>query len=213
MKRLSCSTLSCLSLLLTLSTLSPWSSARAADANGDARLKDALRKTMLQLRTAEADRAALQASQTELEAKNKAQAIQVETLTKQCAKDKVAADKTIGDLKAKLEAQTIEIAKLNETVNQWRASQKQAADLAASKEAQRAKLAEEGVVLKRQIADQQTKNYEMYKLGMEVVKRYERFGLGEALLAREPFTGNTKVKFQNLIQDYSDKLADQKIKQ
>ena len=35
---------------------------------------------------------------------------------------------------------------------------------------------------------------------------------GEALTAREPFVGVTRVKFENLIQDYQDKLADQKIK-
>jgi hypothetical protein len=42
--------------------------------------------------------------------------------------------------------------------------------------------------------------------------RYEKFGLGDALTAREPFVGLTKVKFQNLVQDYQDKLSDQKVK-
>ena len=63
------------------------------------------------------------------------------------------------------------------------------------------------------MADQQTKNDAMFKLGNEILKRYERFGLGDALTRREPFVGTTRVKFQNLIQDYTDKVADQRIKQ
>jgi hypothetical protein len=62
------------------------------------------------------------------------------------------------------------------------------------------------------VADQRTKNAQMYQIGLEVLSRYERFGLGDALTVREPFIGVTRVKFENLIQDYSDKLADAKIK-
>ena len=51
-----------------------------------------------------------------------------------------------------------------------------------------------------------------YKTGSEILSRYENFGLGEAIVAREPFVGITRVKLQNLIQEYGDKLADQKIK-
>ncbi len=52
----------------------------------------------------------------------------------------------------------------------------------------------------------------MYKIGTEVLTRYENFGLGTALTAREPFTGSTRVRMQNLAQDLGDKLADQRIK-
>jgi hypothetical protein len=52
----------------------------------------------------------------------------------------------------------------------------------------------------------------MYRLGNEVLDRYAQFGLGTALAAREPFVGITKVKFQNLVQDYQNKLTDQTIR-
>jgi hypothetical protein len=48
----------------------------------------------------------------------------------------------------------------------------------------------------------------MYQAGMEILDRYEKFGLGDAILAREPFTATQRVKFQNLVQDLSDKLTD-----
>jgi hypothetical protein len=52
----------------------------------------------------------------------------------------------------------------------------------------------------------------MFKVGSEILTRFEKFGLGTAITAREPFIGLTRVKLQNLMQDYADKLADQKIK-
>ena len=61
--------------------------------------------------------------------------------------------------------------------------------------------------------DQRVRNITMYEVGLEIIDRYEKFGLGDAILAREPFVGTTRVKFQNLIQNDQDKLADQKIKQ
>ena len=50
------------------------------------------------------------------------------------------------------------------------------------------------------------------RLVRQALSRYEKFGLGTALTSREPFVGTTRVKFENLVQDYSDQLADQKIK-
>jgi hypothetical protein len=52
----------------------------------------------------------------------------------------------------------------------------------------------------------------MYRLANEVLDRYAQFGLGTAISAREPFVGVTKVKFQNLVQDYQNKLSDQSIR-
>jgi len=73
------------------------------------------------------------------------------------------------------------------------------------------KLAAEKLALERQVQDQQFKNIEMYKAAMEVLGRYEKFGLGDAILAREPFTAAQRVKFQSLVQDFADQLTDARI--
>lgn len=186
---------------------------RAADSNAaDTRLREALRNTMLQLRDAQNQVATLQTSQAESDQKNKDLTTQVETLTKQSAADKDAADKTIAELKSKAAVQDTEIARLKESLEKWMAACKQAVEVARTKETQRAGLADNVIKLQRIIADQQTKNAEMFKLGKEILARYEKFGLGDALTAREPFVGLTRVKFENLMQDYQDKLTDQKIK-
>ncbi len=187
---------------------------QAADPvnTGEARLREALRNTMLQLRDAEAQTAALQAAQTESDQQKKALAAQVEALIKQAAADRQASEKTIGGLDARVADNGQEIARLKESLEKWKASCNLATDAARGKEAERAKLAAENIVLQRRVADQQTRNAALFKLGGEILTRYEKFGLGEALLAREPFTGITRVKLETLVQDYQDKLTDQKIK-
>jgi hypothetical protein len=104
------------------------------------------------------------------------------------------------------------IANLQEGLEKWKTGYNQVADIARAKEGERAKLAGEKIVLERKVADRETTNMALYKLGIEILSRYEKFGLGTALTSREPFTGITKVKLENLVQDYGDKLAEQKIK-
>ena len=187
---------------------------RAADAsdNSDARLREALRSTMLQLRTAESDRASLQAAQAESDQQNKMLAEQVKALARQGAADKAAADKTIADLNSRLSAQAEETARLKEALEKWKAGYEQVAGVARATEEQRARLAAENLALQRRVADQQTKNAALFKTGNEILTRYEKFGLGEALSAKEPFVGLTRVKLENLVQDYQDQLLDHRIK-
>jgi hypothetical protein len=196
-----------IAILLTGSLL------RAADSNpAEAKLRESLRATMLQLRAAETERANLQAAQIELEQKNKTLTAQLESLTKQAAAERKESDRAIAEFKLKTDERELELAGLRDNLEKWKAAYKQAADLARKTDGERAKATEKAVLLERRVADQQRRNAEMFKLSTEILARYEKFGLGEALTAREPFVGITRVKFENLIQDYSDKIADQKIK-
>ena len=58
--------------------------------------------------------------------------------------------------------------------------------------------------------DLETKNTNLFQIGSEILTRYEKFGLGEALAAKEPFVGTTRVKLENQVQGYEDKLLNQK---
>jgi hypothetical protein len=203
-------------LSFTISAVSVFATPviQAADQAGaaEAKLRESLRGTMLQLRNAETERANLQAAKTELEAKNKELTDQAAAMSKQTAANQAEADKTIADLKTKVDERDREIGGLRVELDKSRTDHKAMTDLAKKKEGQRAQLAEKLIVLERQVADQQRRNASMYKLGIEILDRYEKFGLGTALTAREPFVGLTRVKFENLIQDYGDKLADERIK-
>jgi hypothetical protein len=65
-------------------------------------------------------------------------------------------------------------------------------------------------VLQRRVAYLETKNVQLFTLGNEILSRYENFSLGNAISAKEPFVGVTRVKLENLVQDYSDKLLDER---
>ena len=176
------------------------------------RMREQLRTVMLQQQKTEADRAALQAEKTSLEEKNAELTKKLETLTKLNASERTTAEKTITDLKEKNEEQSHEMLRLNESLAKWKAGYQKVEDTARAKEAERARLADKIVLLDRRVADYRRKNEELYKTGSEVLTRYEKFSLGDALTAREPFTRLTRVKIESLVQDYQDKLTDNKIK-
>ena len=79
-------------------------------------------------------------------------------------------------------------------------------------EAQGAKLTSENIILERRVADRETKNLALFMTANEILTRYEEFSLGNALRAKEPFIGLTRTKLENLVQDYQDKILDQRVK-
>lgn len=186
--------------------------AEAAADNGEARLREALRNATLQLRTAEAERGNLQAAQTALTEEKKALAEKFETLRKQTVAERAADEKAIATLKAQATSQEAEIVRLKEALEKSDAAGKQAVAVANVREGDRAKLAADILVLQRKVEDRETKNLALFKLSNEILTRYEKFSLGEALAAREPFVGTTRAKLETLVQDYQDKISDQRAK-
>ena len=198
-------------LILGLTT----ASLHAADKGlnpAEQKMREALRNTMIQLRDANAKLTTSQAAQAESEEKTKDLQGQLETITNKSAADRKAAGETIDDLKTKLSASEMQVIHLTESLGKWKIGYAKMAEYAKGTESKRAELASKVVLLDRRIAEEEAKNAEMYRLGIEVLDRYAKFGLGTAILAREPFVGITKVKFQTLVQDYQNKLTDQTIR-
>ncbi len=178
----------------------------------EVKLREGLRNTMLQLRDVQGQLATAQAAQIEAETKSKELEAKVAEQAKQQTADKAASDLTISGLTTQVAERDAEVARLTESLAKWKQGYEKLVVLAKATEGKRATLAEKVVLLDRKVADQQVRNLQMFDLGNEILVRYEKFGLGDALTAREPFVGLTRVKFQNLIQDYQDKLTDTKIK-
>lgn len=190
-------------------------SLRAAEAEVnpvEQKLRESLRSTMLQLRDAQGQVAVLQAAQLESEQKIKDLTAQLDKAVKQAAEEKKSSERAITQLTVKNGEQDARLARFVESQAKWKKAYESLAETAKSTEAARAKVEAEAIGLQRRVNDQRTKNEAMYKLGIEVLDRYKNFGLGNALVAREPFVGVTRVKFENLIQDYENKLSDQTIK-
>jgi hypothetical protein len=198
-------------LLLTL----PAGLLKAENAQPSAaenKLRESLRNTLLQLRTSENDKAVAQAALAEEQDKTKTLTEQVEKITKDRAAEKTAADKVANDLQSKVDDRDKLVAELKDALQKSQLDNKRVTDIANTKEAQRAKLEDQTNQLNRRVAEQQTKNANMFKIANEILQRYEKFGLGDALTAREPFTGITRVKLQSLFEEYQDKINDERIK-
>jgi chromosome segregation ATPase len=197
--------------LLAAALLCAGTATTRADDTTESRLREALKNTMLQLRTVTTDRDNFQAQATDLQSQVDALTQQMKDLTTKMTTTQTTDAKTIGVLKGQVSDQEESIAELQTALEKWKESQKAAVKIANDTEVKRAKLAELSIHLQRIVDDQKRRNDEMYQLGMELLDRYEKFGLGEALTAKEPFVGITRTKFETLVQDYEDKLVDEQI--
>jgi hypothetical protein len=177
----------------------------AAPVNADdARLKQMLQTLTGRLRAAETERNTLLSDKAQLEQEKKTLTGKVDALNKQVAEDKAKLDT--------LDAKQKELDDTKESLAKWKAAYEQIQTAAQKSDTERSKLASESILLKRRVDDRERKNLELFKTANEILTRYEKFGLGEALSAKEPFTGITRVKLENQIQDYQDKIADERVK-
>ena len=184
---------------------------RGAEEDPVAKMREALKNTMLKLRDVQGQLANAQAAQIAAESKVTELTSKNEALVKDLASERNTSTNMIADLNKKLAERDDTILGLESSLAKWKKSYTELTTLAAQRETQRAALEAKCNGLDRQVADQQDKNIAMYKVGMEILDRYKKFGLGEAVLAREPFTAAQRVKFQNLTQDFADKLTDARI--
>jgi uncharacterized coiled-coil protein SlyX len=183
-----------------------------------AKMRQMLRDAMGQAQDAQNQVVTLQAQVTQDEADKKALQDKLDALTAQlksvsdqASADKADSTKQITDLKAQVDDQTGQISRLNDGIAKWKVAYDSTAQLAATNEAARKQYALQAALLKRTVDDREVKNLALYKLANEILTRYEQFGFGEALAAKEPFTGLARVKLENLVQDYKNKILDQAI--
>lgn len=195
--------------LLIASTLF---SAEPVANDGSAALRAALRDKTLELRTVQSDLATLQGSQGALAEENKALAAKYETLKKQIAADRAGADKAAALLNAQVAEQKQTLARLNEALEKAKAEGEKTAQAARLAEAQGAKLNTQNIALERRAADREAKNLALFLVANEILTRYEEFSLGNAIRAKEPFVGLTRTKLENLVQDYQDKIQEQRVR-
>ena len=204
-------------LLLILLAFTTFDHA-AEEADPSVKLREQLRAVTLQLRTAQTEAANAQAAQSIAEQKSKELADKIATLEKQSASlvkqnaaDKTASEETIAKLNNRLAEREQRLTEITANREEWKAGYQKAAAVARTKEEERAKLAAEAIVNKRTIADLQAKNLSLFNTANEILDRYESYALGKALGAREPFIGTTRVKIENQVQGYKDKILDNRI--
>jgi chromosome segregation ATPase len=178
----------------------------------ESRLREQLKALAGQLRTAETDKAALVADKAALEEKTKTLERQIKDTGEKLAAETDRAKKEGEKLRADIAAKETEIALTKEELLKAVNFGTQAAALAKKTEAERSKLAAEAIQLKRVVADQRMKNGKMFEIGNEILTRYEKFGFGTTITAREPFVGITRTRLESMVEEYGGKLAEQRLK-
>lgn len=203
----------CLTALMPLTLMAQeGDAAQAAQAKAnEQRLRDTLRTTTQQLRDSESARATLQAGQAERDQKIADLEARLKAITQDAADDRERAEKSLTELKASETRAGLEIVRLGGVLEKWKASWNQAAALVRTTEAARVKLSHANMLLERQVEERGRQNLELYKTAREILQRYSDFSLGRAIAAREPFTGIAKARIEELVQDYADKLEDNKL--
>lgn len=211
-------------ILLLFSVLSLLAGSANAQEEQDevARMRDALRTTMIQLREVNNRVALLDAEKTaEKERADKKIAtleLQVKTLTERSIRDKkdadeakAAAEKAVAALQQQIAERDTLLAAAKSELEAARKENGEAAAMLEKKEQERAGAESKAIVLQRRVDEAIRVNKELYEIGREILSRYEKFSLGDAVTAREKFIGITRTKFEDLMQDYQDKLDDHRL--
>jgi len=188
------------------------------EADPTLKIREQLRAVTLQLRTAQTETANAQAAQAAADAKavqltEKITTLEkrIEALAKESNTEKVRTDESIATLNNKLAEREKRVVQFTEALEKWKTGYQKAAEVARTKEDERAKLASENAIQKRTIADRETKNIALFNTSNEILDRFESYSLGKALSAREPFIGNSRVKVENLVQGYKDSILNNRI--
>jgi chromosome segregation ATPase len=190
----------------------------APEADPSVKLREQLKNATLQLRKIGTDMANAQAGQAAAEAKSKELEEQITKLTKQneslvkkSNEEKAKFEQDISKLNNQLAEREQSIIRYNEALEKWKDGYQKAAAIARTKEDERATLASEVVSLKHTVADRERKNIALFNTSNEILDRFENYALGKALSAREPFISTTRVKVENLVQGYQDKIVTNRI--
>ena len=178
--------------------------AARADQEAD-RLREALRTATAQSRSLEDQRAALQAKLTTAEQERDRLRKQSEAYRAQVREAEQAYRQAVKEFNDRL-------AERDETIDKWKGAYGEAAGVARSKDAERAKFETAATDLKASNKACEAKNAQLVKVGHEIVTQYEAMNPMEKIWDHEPLFGLKRVEHQNEAQDYRDKILDQKVK-
>ncbi|MGO1079006.1 hypothetical protein [Inquilinus sp. CA228] len=194
----------CLALLLA-------GPAVAQEESDVGRLREALRRATVDLRTAQNQATALQSQLSQAQqtiATRDAEAKQLRTQIGQLQGRLDAAAEKADGLQAELDtaAATLESTRgeLDQTRRSLGRTQGQLRDTEGRRATAQAGLEQTSGFLKACEAA----NDQLYKVGREVLAAYDGKDLGDVLTQNEPFTQLKSVEMENIIQDLQDKLTD-----
>jgi chromosome segregation ATPase len=167
------------------------------------RLREALRTTTAQLRLLQDQLAALQARVAQAESQRDILQKQNSALTGQVKDAEAAYRKAVDEFNQQL-------ADRDAVLEKWKGAYEEAANVARSKDAERAQFESEAAALKESNKSCEGKNMQLQKVGTALLARLKSMNLADVMAAREPVFGIRRVEEENLQQACGDKIQDQK---
>ncbi|MBR1221255.1 hypothetical protein JQ557_24865 [Bradyrhizobium sp. U87765 SZCCT0131] len=188
-----------------LVTATLMSSAAFAENETD-RLREALRSATMQTRALEDQRTALQAKIADADREKAAMKAEIDAAKAQVKKVEKEHREAVDEFNHRLEER-------DQTLEKWKTAYEEAATVARTKDAERAKFESEAATYKASTKSCVAKNTLLVKAGKELVQRYKEVTIGDTIVAREPVLELRRVELQNQLQDTYDKFLDQKVTQ
>lgn len=215
-------------LALGLCTLCAAYSASAQQ--DDRRAREAARRIQLMQQQLAQEKAQLEQDKAKLEKDNADKDKQIRQLQARLKRSDAGSKQTEAEVKeksAEVEKLKAELADLSLKFVEQREKADRLADgyklsletiknRDAEKETLNARALEQREIIARQVRMVQAceeKNLALYQLGTDLMKRYRNKSVMDALKQAEPFTQLEKVKMENLLQEYTEKLEAKKIEQ
>ncbi len=184
----------------------------AADPDSrNSREREMLRRAQEALRQSEAEKSDLSRARLDAEQKLKTLTQELETARNGSRSGQAALR---SQLQAAAAAQTDLQGKLDESNRQVAAltsRQRDTAGQLAAREAEVKQLQQDLQTTKATGASCEAKNIQLYQYSQELLDRYRSKGVWAALSQKEPLLGLKEVKMENIVQEYHDKLASQRI--
>lgn len=174
-----------------------------ADSETD-RLREALRSATMQTRQLEDERAALQAKVADADREKAAAKAQVDAAKAEVRQVRKEQREAIEEFNKRLTER-------DETLEKWKTAYDEAATVARTKDAERAKFEGEASAYKASTKSCTSKNTVLIKAGRELLHQYKSVTIGDTVVAREPVFALHRVELQNQMQDTGDKMLDQKV--
>ena len=206
---------------LLAATLIGFSPRTTAQEQGvEERLRETLRRTMVELRSLQDSQTALQAKLEEAQ-KQRDQAQQaVQELTAKLAAAQAAAPaaavpavppEELKRLNDQIERMKAENASLRAGLARWQGAYQQAAQLAQAKDAQARDLDGKLKANSAMLGIAMSKNSQLIAIANDILHLYSTRSFRSLLLGSyEPLLGFKKVELENMVQDYEDKIRAQR---
>lgn len=182
--------------------------ARAQDASAEARLREALRNTTIELRALQDSQAALTAQLDQMKQERDALKQQLDA----ARNAPPVADPQVAQLRDAVAALQQQNGALQTGLQKWQSGYQQAADLARAKDSESRQLGGQLTQQSSRLQACTAANGKLIAVANDILHLYRTQSFRSLLVGSyEPLLGFKKVELENLVQDYEDKIEDHRL--